>query len=404
MARRTSGIYKIHARSCATKADRSAECNCRGTWQAHVPPRFAADKPIRRNFPTRGEAVAWRAEAQVAVGKGELKAPTKVTVREAADELIAGMRDGSILNRSHVPYKPSAIRSYERALRLRVLPRFGPARLSAVTRPDLQRFVDDLIAAGDSGSTIRNALDPLRVIFRRAARYGTVGADPCAGLDVPPANRGGRDRIPPSSLVPALVEALPTGDAEGIRALFAIAYRCGVRRGELRAMRWSDVDLDAGAHGELHIVRAWDDDEGEVATKTQAGERHVPLLAETRRALVAHKLATGRAGDDLVFGRTTADPFVPSTIRRRSIDAWQAADLLEHDADGQPLPYTLHEGRHAAVVAMRAAGIDAETRMAIVGHSSADSHERYARHVQAEHRAAAAARLADHLARASSDE
>ena len=129
----------------------------------------------------------------------------------------------------------------------------------------------------------------------------------------------------------------------------------------------------------------------------------MPLIGETRRALVAHLLASGRRDrpDALVFGRTDADPFVPSTIRRRSIDAWKIAGLLEHDAEGEPLPYTLHEGRHAAVVALRAAGVDAETRMAIVGHSSADSHERYARHVQAEHLAAAAAKLADHLDRAS---
>ena len=351
MARKATGIYAIHSRGCASKADKSADCTCRPTWQGHVPGRFAGDAPLRRNFGTRGEAVAWRAEAMVAVGKGELKAPTKITLREAADELIAGMRDGSILNRSHAPYKPSAIRSYERALRLRdPAARFGPAKLSAITRPDLQRFVDDLIAAGLTGSTIRNTLDPLRaVVFRRAARYGEIGADPCAGLDVPPANRGGRDRIPPSALVPALVEALPAGDSEGIRALFAIAYRHGVRRGELRALRVGDLDLDAGAHGLLHITRAWDDDEGEVPTKTQAGERPCPLIAEARRALVAHLLASGRRDkpDALVFGRTDADPFVPSTVpvgaasrrRRRSRPAGarrrgRAAAL--HPARGPP--------------------------------------------------------------------
>jgi integrase len=403
MARKTTGIYPRHSRSCATSRDKAAACDCKPAWQAYVPGRLPGDKPLRRHFPTRGEAVAWRSAAMVAVAKGELQAPSKIAVREAADDLVAGMRDGTILNRSHARYKPSAIRSYERALRLRVVPRFGPARLSKVSRGDLQRFVDDLQADGLSGSAIRNTLDPVRVMFRVAARYGDAGYDPTRGLDVAPANRGGRDRIPPSSAVPGLVAALPTGDAEGIRALFAVAYRHGVRRGELRALRWSDVDLDAGEYGELHITRAWDDDEGEVATKTEAGERWVPLLNETRRELIEHRLAGWRSGDDLVFGRLAHEPFVPSTIRRRSIEAWEAAGLLEHNAEGRPLPFTLHEGRHAAVVAMRAAGIDPETRMRIVGHSSADSHERYARHVDAEHRRAAVGKLGDHLNRASGE-
>ena len=266
------------------------------TGRRTCPARFPRDKPIRRNFPTRAEAVAWRAEAMVAVGRGELRAPTKITVREAADQLIAGMRDGSILNRSHARYKPSAIRSYERALRLRILPRFGPARLSAVTRPDLQRFVDDLIAAGRRGSTIRNTLDPSagrlpprRPLRRRRRR------------PVRRARRAARQprRARPHPAVVARARA-GRGAADGRRRGHprAVRDRLPPRRQPRRAARVAlgDVDLDAGAHGELPIARAWDDDEGEVRTKTQAGERHVPLFAETRRALVAHQLATRPRG------------------------------------------------------------------------------------------------------------
>jgi integrase len=372
-----------------------AACNCRPTWQAMVKGRFKGDRPVRKNFSTRAEAVAWRTEAARAVSRGEMKAPTKVTVREAGEQLVKDMRSGKALTRSETPYKPSAIRSYERALRLRVYPRLGPVKLSDVTRRDMQDFVDGLRVKGLSGSTIRNTLDPLRVVFKEAALDGVVGVDPMKALRVPPADSGGRERIPASHEVPGIVAALPDDDAENTRLLYLVAYRHGLRRGELRELRFSDVDLDDET---ISVTRALDDDEGVISTKTLAGERVVPLLAETVQGLRAHMMRSGRRGDDLVFGTTATQPFTPSTIRRRAIKAWKAARLLEYDADGKPLPFGLHEGRHAAVVAMRAAGIDPETRMAIVGHSSAESHARYARHVQAEHRRAAMAKLRDHLA------
>ena len=50
-----------------------------------------------------------------------------------------------------------------------------------------------------------------------------------------------------------------------------------------------------------------------------------PLVAPVKRRLIAHKLATGRDGDDLVTGRTATRPFVPSTVRRHALAAWEAA-------------------------------------------------------------------------------
>ena len=72
----------------------------------------------------------------------------------------------------------------------------------------------------------------------------------------------------------------------------------------------------------IHVRRTWDDVEGEVQVKTEAGFRAVPVTANLRELLVDHHLATRRGGDDLVFGRTVADPFVPSTVRSRALRAW----------------------------------------------------------------------------------
>lgn len=102
----------------------------------------------------------------------------------------------------------------------------------------------------------------------------------------------------------------------------ATAFYAGLRRGELCALRWSDVDL---GKSEIHVQRGWDQEEGELDDpKSEAGRRVVPVLAVLRDHLDQHMIATGRGGDDLVFGRTAADPLVPSTVRARGLAVWEA--------------------------------------------------------------------------------
>jgi integrase len=82
-----------------------------------------------------------------------------------------------------------------------------------------------------------------------------------------------------------------------------------------------------------------------------------------RRELVAHKLRTGRDGDDLVFGRSASEPFTPSTVRRHALDAWASAGLA---------PIGLHEARHTWVSICIAAGVNPHTLMVSAGHGSYD--------------------------------
>jgi len=216
---RQPGIYRVHARDCA-----GTPCGC--SYQAAV---FDAStgKRVRKNFASERAARIWRADLVNAASKGQVITPARRTVREAADELLAGMRDGSIVNRSRKHYKPAAIRSYERALRLRVLPVFGERRLGDVRRGDVQRFAEGLLRDGLDASTVRNTVDPLRVIFRRAVRLGDVAVDPMASLELP-APQGRRTVALSASDALALVDGRPPGArarAVGRRAVLRVAPR-----------------------------------------------------------------------------------------------------------------------------------------------------------------------------------
>ena len=181
--RSTPGLYEIHSRRCESKT--GGRCSCRPTWQAWVPARRPGEKPLRQNFKTKTEAKNWRADAIPAVKAGTMKARTTTTVAEAAAALLAGMADGTLMNRSGRPYKPAAIRRYEEALRLHVLPVLGHLRLSSVDRSAVKTMVRDWVAAGMSPSSVRNNLDPLRVIVREAIEDGDLAVDPIAKMKLP---------------------------------------------------------------------------------------------------------------------------------------------------------------------------------------------------------------------------
>jgi integrase len=344
-------------------------------------------KKIRRTFDTQAEAKNWRADASGAIRRGQLRSPSSTTLRAAAEAWLEAAESGEILARTRQAYKPSTLRGYRHDLETYVLDDLGVYRLGDVRPDDLQALVDRLVGRGLSGSKVRNVLVPLQALYRRHRRE--VPVDPTEALDLPaPSGRRERAASPEEAL--ALIEALP----EDLRALWATACFAGLRRGELRALRVSDVDYPAVTV--IRLERGFDDVEGPIAPKSQKGTRAVPVAAELRRYLLAHKMATGRDGDDLLFGRSARAPFTPTLVRKRAREAWAAAAVGAF-LEGRPLavqlePLGLHEARHTYVSLMHAAGCSLEEIGDFVGHSSTYMVDRY-RHLLDGQRERAAERL-----------
>lgn len=310
-------------------------------------------KRIRKTFSSPAEAKAWRADALSALSKGSLRAPKATTVKQAWEAWYEGAKAGNVRNRSGDPYKPSAIRSYEKSMRLRVLPEFGANRLSDVRRIDVQDFVDGLLADGLDPSTINTTLHPLRAIFRRALTRGDLAVNPTSGLDLPAA-RGRRERFASPAEAEALIIAAPEGD----RATWATAFYAGLRQGELRALRVGDVNLAAGV---IHVERGWDRAEGAIELKSHAGRRRVPIVAVLRDHLIDHLARSGRQGAELIFGNTPESPFAANRLQRHADEAWGGARLDR---------ITPHELRHSYAAMMIAAGVNAKALSTFMGHAS----------------------------------
>jgi integrase len=357
--RRTAGIEQRHARSCTTH-DGTSRCNCAPTYRASVWSK-RDNKKLRKTFRTLAEAKAWRADATTQVNRGILRSPKSTTLTKAAEEWLAGAKDGTITNSSREVYKPSVIRSYEYLLRSRVLPELGGAKLGDITRHDLQAFADRLLASGLRPSTVKNHLMPVRVILRRAVRLGHVSINPTTDLDLP-ANADRIRRIASPSEALELLGALSERD----RPLWATAIYAGLRCGEIAALKWEDVDL---ANGVIHVRNGWDERSGLIATKNRR-RRKVPLLAVLRDYLDHLKVTSGRE-TGYVFGSTSTRPFTSSAVRRRTARAWVVANAVRAEHDRALLePITLHEGRHTYASVAIAAGVNAKALSTYMGHSS----------------------------------
>ncbi|MEZ5102767.1 MAG: site-specific integrase [Thermoleophilia bacterium] len=279
-------------------------------------------------------------------------AGTSQTLNAAAAAFIAGIEAGRIRSRTGEPYRPAVVREYERALRLHVLPTLGGAQLVRIQRRDVQRVAADLLEAGADPSTIRNALKPLQVIYRLLVEDGELAANPCERLRLPAA-KGRRERIADPAEAADLVAVLRPDD----RALWGTAFYAGLRRGELRALDWDDVDL---ARGVIRVERSMSGYGEESGPKSRAGRRAVPIVGVLRDLLDEHRRVTARNAG-LVFGSTAAQPFTPTAVRRRANAAWAHTGLA---------PIGLHECRHTFASLLIAAGVNAKAITAYLGHAS----------------------------------
>jgi integrase len=231
---------------------------------------------------------------------------------------------GLITKGSGDTYKPSTLRSYDQAMKLRVLDEHGGRRLSDVSRPDWQRFVNSL-RGKVSPSTTTVTMLPLRALYRQA--------------------EAGR-----------LVAAIPNA---GDRAIWGTAMYGGLRRGELRALRRSQVKL---ADGVINVEKGWDVYEGEIDLKSKAGRRRVPIPAVPHDFLEVAFLETeDRGPDGHIFGPRKTSTFSPDKLQKRADEAWSAAKLDR---------ITLHECRHTFASLMIVAGVNAESLQEFMGHAS----------------------------------
>ncbi|MBA3400383.1 MAG: tyrosine-type recombinase/integrase, partial [Actinobacteria bacterium] len=367
------GIVERHSRSCANK--RGGACNCSPSFMAWAWDKKAGVK-VYQTYSGKGAksaAKSWRADRVHAANRGRPLAPSPLTFREKAEAWLADAEAGLPIARGETTFSPSTLRGYRRDLEDNVLPYLGALKLGAIARRDLVALKDRLWRENPSwsGQRIRNIFTPVQAIFRDAIHHDEIELDPTSDLPLPqPARR--RERVATPTETADLLGALP----DDLRPIYAVAAYAGLRRGEIRGLRVSDIRFN----GErcVNVERSWDDVAGEKAPKSSAGVRKT-LLPETLRVIVEENITrTGRSGDELLLGRTTMAPFTPSHVGRRARKAWQAANVNRVEDGLEPLvSIGLHELRHSFSTFLDHAGVSADRADRYMGHSNPSVQARY---------------------------
>lgn len=275
------------------------------------------------------------------------------------------------LEQSSVTWKPSTLSTVDSILRVHLLPAFGNACISAITRADILGFRARLIRenAGRQGATLLTAARANRVVAvlrQILAEFSRQSGRPSAGAAVTRL-RERRHEIRPFSWeeVERLVASAPSHLAEYLRV------RClsGLRSGEINGLRWDQVDFDAGF---LAITRSRVAGK-EVLPKNEYSERDIPLMAPLRAALAAQWALTG-SRDGFVFQTARGKPIDTSNFANRD---WP--DLLAKAGLAARRPY---QTRHTAATLMLSSGEDPQWIARILGHADCQMLWRvYSRHI-----------------------
>jgi integrase len=237
-------------------------------------------------FATRAEAEARRAGLVAELEAGSYVEPKALTL----DEWVNGGWWALIKDR----VKPSTAASYEANLRHHVLPTLGRIRLTSLRTEHLNRLYTDLLTDGRLDGrgglgphTVRNVHVVLRLILRDACAAGIIGRN-VAELASPPPRRTPRT-APMRFWQPHELGLFLAGvRGEHLEAAWHLAALTGMRRGEIAALRWDDVDF-ANQRVYVRQTRGRIGTDMVISSPKSGRGRLIDLDTETTRRFIEHQ-------------------------------------------------------------------------------------------------------------------
>ena len=177
-----------------------------------------------------------------------------------------------------------------------IAPAIGRRRLQNVTTSTVKALYADLRDRGLSAATVKHVHAVLSMIMQAAFRDDLIRRNPCDGALGKKKSGDANHGSPERGLEPDECKTL-LADLEGtpVYAPSALAALTGLRRGEVLALKWEDVDLDGG---ELHVNAALEQTRGAVTRqqpKTAAQPARRPAYPRRRGAASAPQGRAGRA-------------------------------------------------------------------------------------------------------------
>jgi integrase len=250
--------------------------------------------------------------------------------------------------------KASSISQKEVALRVHLIPALGGKPLNRITTEDVQRLKHAL--RDRAPKTVNNILTVLNTMLKKGVEWGVIERMSCV-IRLLKTSAGGLDFYDFDEYR-RLVEGARLVDSTSHVAVL-LGGDAGLRAGEMRALRWTDVDLEKG---QLRIeCNEW---RGHITTTKGNRIRYVPMTTRLREALQHHRHLRGQR----VLYRADGQPMSASAL----IEAIQRAARRANLRNNGP-----HILRHTfcSHLAMRGAAPRAIQELA--GHRDVGTTQRY---------------------------
>jgi integrase len=290
-------------------------------WQARYWDPLDTTRRIEKVFKAKRDAERWLTQQGAAIYDG-----THIDPRRA-DRPFAAVADE--WRETWTDLEPKTRAGYESILNQHVIPRFGTTKVGAVTPEAIQRYVNEL-ADKRASNTVRRIFSVIRGVLRVAVERRYIAVSPCDAVRLPRkgVGRTGERKGRMLFLAPADVRALAAAMPERNRLPVYVAAYCGLRAGELWALRRRDVDplgcvlRVERALKEIHTTAdALQREKGLVfgPTKTHAARKMTlpRFLCELLAAHLAQPSPGGNGPDDLLFPTKTGKPTRHSLFYRR---------------------------------------------------------------------------------------
>jgi integrase len=275
-------------------------------------------------FKIRKAAEEARDGARHAVHRGTYVAPKALTVGAYLDDWIAGHA---------VELKPSTVASYRSKIELYLVPAIGHERLQALSPSRLSLVFRDMHERGgkDGRPVSPRTVEFARAILRRALNDAVVSRlieiNPVTGSKSP--KKDGKPKHVTWTGEQAQVFLGATADTR-LAPLWQLALATGMRRGELMALAWQHLDLDAGI---VSVERSTAQLGNELVTTTPKNHerrkvaldpRTVAALRAWRRQQAEERLAWGAAYEDsesIVFTQENGQRVSPNAVSKAFLRA-----------------------------------------------------------------------------------
>jgi integrase len=349
------------------------------TWTAHFdlgkdPVTSKRKQQTKGGFPTRREASKWLTEQQGRLDKGEFIKPSKLTYGAyLLEHWLPAVRSSK--------RRPSTVESYERITRRHVVPKLGHIPLQQLSGADLDRAYREMQTSGrldGSGGLSGRSVAYIATIIHRslmdAMTWGMVTRNVAEAVVNRPDSKPSREMS--YWTAEQLRTFLDQLSGDRLYPVVLLLATTGLRRGEALALRWSDVDLDAGRLSVRRTLGAVRDvDSGAhvpifTEPKTAKGRRSVPLPAQTvavlrawRKTQAQERLMAGPGWQDngLTFTEPDGSPYHPDQFRKR----------FETRVARSGLPYLrVHDLRHTYATLALQANKPVKVVSEILGHAS----------------------------------